>query len=171
MSQAIKYARALGCVRINCLAGIAPADADPDELLGVLERNLRFAARALRREGIMLMVEPINNRDMPGFLLKRSAETLALITRVAEPNVRLQYDVYHMQVMEGDIARTLERELARIGHVQIADNPGRHEPGTGEINYPFLFDWLDRIGYTGWVGAEYIPSGLTENSLDWLPRG
>lgn len=171
VSQAIQYARALGCVRINCLAGIAPADADPHELLGVLERNLRFAARALRREGITLMVEPINNRDMPGFLLNHSAQTLALIARVAESNIRLQYDVYHMQIMEGDIARTLQRELARIGHVQIADNPGRHEPGTGEINYPFLFDWLDRIGYTGWVSAEYIPSGLTENSLGWLPRG
>jgi hydroxypyruvate isomerase len=171
VSLAIQYARALGCVRINCLAGIAPADTDRSELLGVLERNMRFAARALQREGITLMVEPINNRDMPGFLLNRSAETLALIARVAEPNVRLQYDVYHMQIMEGDIARTLERELARIGHVQIADNPGRHEPGTGEINYPFLFDWLDRIGYTGWVSAEYIPAGLTESGLGWLPRG
>nr|MBP9118902.1 TIM barrel protein [Methyloversatilis sp.] len=125
VSLAIRYARALGCVRINCLAGIAPAGADRNELLGVLERNLRFAARALRREGITLMVEPINNRDMPGFLLNRSTEALALIARVAEPNVRLQYDVYHMQIMEGDIARTLERELAQIGHVQIADNPGR----------------------------------------------
>jgi hydroxypyruvate isomerase len=171
VSQAIRYARTLGCVRINCLAGVAPADADRSELLCVMERNLRFAARALQREGITLMVEPINNRDIPGFLLNRSAETLALIARVAEPNVRLQYDVYHMQIMEGDIARTLERELARIGHVQIADNPGRHEPGTGEINYPFLFDWLDRIGYTGWVSAEYNPIGLTENGLSWLPRG
>ena len=170
VAQAIRYAQALGCVRINCLAGIAPAGADRRELLDVLERNLRFAARALRREGITLMVEPINNRDMPGFLLNRSAETLALIARVAEPNVRLQYDIYHMQIMEGDIARTLERELAHIGHVQIADNPGRHEPGTGEINYSFLFDWLDRIGYTGWVSAEYIPAGPTESGLGWLPR-
>ena len=135
-----------------------------------MERNLRFAARALASEGIELMVEPINTRDMPGFLLNRSAETLALIERVGEPNVKLQYDVYHMQIMEGDIARTLERELARIGHVQIADNPGRHEPGTGEINFPFLFRWLDRIGYTGWVSAEYIPAGDTVDGLGWMPR-
>ena len=170
VAQAIDYARKLGCRRINCLAGIAPPNADRAELLSVMERNLRFAARALAGEGIELMVEPINTRDMPGFLLNRSAETLALIERVGEPNVKLQYDVYHMQIMEGDIARTLERELARIGHVQIADNPGRHEPGTGEINFPFLFGWLDRIGYRGWVSAEYIPAGDTVEGLGWMPR-
>lgn len=135
-----------------------------------MEGNLRFAARALAREGIELLVEPINDRDMPGFLLNRSADTLALIERVGEANVKLQYDVYHMQIMEGDLARTLQRELPRIGHVQIADNPGRHEPGSGEINYPFLFDWLDRIGYTGWVSAEYIPAGDTAAGLGWMPR-
>jgi hydroxypyruvate isomerase len=170
VAHAIDYAHALGCRRINCLAGIAPADTDRAELLSVMARNLRFAARALAGAGIELMVEPINTRDMPGFLLNRSADTLALIERVGEPNVKLQYDIYHMQIMEGDLARTLERELARIGHVQIADNPGRHEPGTGEINYPFLFDWLDRIGYTGWVSAEYIPAGDTVEGLGWMPR-
>ncbi|WP_019918272.1 hydroxypyruvate isomerase [Methyloversatilis discipulorum] len=170
VGRAIDYARALGCRRINCLAGIAPAGAKRSELMAVMERNLRFAARALARENIELLVEPINDRDMPGFLLNRSAETLALIERVGEPNVKLQYDVYHMQIMEGDLARTLQRELARIGHVQIADNPGRHEPGSGEINYPFLFDWLDRIGYTGWVSAEYVPAGDTVAGLGWMPR-
>jgi hydroxypyruvate isomerase len=170
VGRAIAYARALDCRRINCLAGIAPAGAERGELLAVMERNLRFAARALAREKIELLVEPINDRDMPGFLLNRSADTLALIERVGEPNVKLQYDVYHMQIMEGDLARTLQRELPRIGHVQIADNPGRHEPGSGEINYPFLFDWLDRIGYTGWVSAEYIPAGDTAAGLGWMPR-
>ena len=170
VGRAIDYARALGCRRINCLAGIAPASAERAELLSVMERNLRFAARALARENIELLVEPINDRDMPGFLLNRSADTLALIERVGEPNVKLQYDVYHMQIMEGDLARSLQRELPRIGHVQIADNPGRHEPGSGEINYPFLFDWLDRIGYTGWVSAEYIPAGDTAAGLGWMPR-
>jgi hydroxypyruvate isomerase len=170
VGRAIDYARALGCRRINCLAGIAPAGAERGELLAVMERNLRFAARALARENIELLVEPINDRDMPGFLLNRSADTLALIERVGEPNVKLQYDVYHMQIMEGDLARTLQRELPRIGHVQIADNPGRHEPGSGEINYPFLFDWLDRIGYTGWVSAEYVPAGETTAGLGWIPR-
>lgn len=170
VGRAIDYARALGCRRINCLAGIAPADAERGELLAVMERNLRFAARALAPENIELLVEPINTRDMPGFLLNRSADTLALIERVGEANVKLQYDVYHMQIMEGDLARTLQRELPRIGHVQIADNPGRHEPGSGEINYPFLFDWLDRIGYTGWVSAEYIPAGETAAGLGWMRR-
>ena len=170
VGTAIRYAKALDCRRINCLAGLAPADADRSELLSVMERNLRFAARALAKEGITLLVEPINPRDMPGFLLNRSAETLALIERVGEPNVKLQYDVYHMQITEGDLARTLERERARIGHVQIADNPGRHEPGSGEINFPFLFDWLDRIGYDGWVSAEYLPAGDTVAGLGWLPR-
>lgn len=170
VGRAIDYARALGCRRINCLAGIAPADAERGELLAVMERNLRFAARALAPENIELLVEPINTRDMPGFLLNRSADTLALIERVGEANVKLQYDVYHMQIMEGDLARTLQCELPRIGHVQIADNPGRHEPGSGEINYPFLFDWLDRIGYTGWVSAEYIPAGETAAGLGWMPR-
>lgn len=170
VGRAIAYARTLGCRRINCLAGIAPAGAERGELLAVMERNLRFAARALARENIELLVEPINDRDMPGFLLNRSADTLALIEGVGEPNVKLQYDVYHMQIMEGDLARTLQRELQRIGHVQIADNPGRHEPGSGEINYPFLFDWLDRIDYTGWVSAEYIPAGETTAGLGWMPR-
>lgn len=170
VGRAIDYARALGCRRINCLAGIAPADAERGELLAVMERNLRFAARALAPENIELLVEPINTRDMPGFLLNRSADTLALIERVGEANVKLQYDVYHMQIMEGDLARTLQRELPRIGHVQIADNPGRHEPGSGEINYPFLFDWLDRIGYSGWVSAEYVPAGDTAAGLGWMPR-
>lgn len=170
VGRAIAYARALDCRRINCLAGIAPAGAERAELLAVMEGNLRFAARALAREGIELLVEPINDRDMPGFLLNRSADTLALIERVGEANVKLQYDVYHMQIMEGDLARTLQRELPRIAHVQIADNPGRHEPGSGEINYPFLFDWLDRIGYTGWVSAEYIPAGDTAAGLGWMPR-
>lgn len=168
VGQALDYARVLGCRRINCLAGLAPDGADRAALLAVMERNLRFAARVLSREGIELMVEPINTRDMPGFLLNHSAETLALIDRVGEPNVKLQYDVYHMQIMEGDLARTVQRELARIGHVQIADNPGRHEPGSGEINYPFLFDWLDRIGYTGWVSAEYLPAGDTVAGLGWM---
>jgi hydroxypyruvate isomerase len=170
VGRAIAYARALGCQRINCLAGIAPIGAERSELMAVMERNLLFAARALARENIELLVEPINDRDMPGFLLNRSADTLALIERVGEPNVKLQYDVYHMQIMEGDLAHTLQRELPRIGHVQIADNPGRHEPGSGEINYPFLFDWLDRIGYTGWVSAEYVPAGDTVAGLGWMPR-
>ncbi|MBX3579791.1 MAG: hydroxypyruvate isomerase [Rhizobiaceae bacterium] len=168
VATAITYAEALGCGQVNCLAGIAPAGADCATLERVLADNLAFAAEALERAGIRLLVEPINTRDIPGFFLTGSKQALALIDRIGSKNVFLQYDIYHMQVMEGDLARTIEANLDRIAHVQVADNPGRNEPGTGEINYPFLFDHLDRIGYAGWVGAEYRPKAGTEAGLGWM---
>ena len=168
VARAAEYAAALGCPRVNCLAGIAPAGADPARLRETLVGNLRFAAARLGDAGIRLVVEPINTRDMPGFFLHRTAQALSVLDEVGAPEVGLQYDAYHMQVMEGDLARTLENCLPRIGHVQIADVPGRHEPGTGEIHYPFLFDLLDRLGYAGWVGCEYRPAGTTEAGLGWF---
>ncbi len=168
VGRAIDYARALGCPRVNCLAGIAPADADRDELRRTLVENLRFAARELERAGIVLLIEPINTRDIAGFYLNRSDQALALIAEVGSANLKLQYDVYHMQIMEGDLAPTIERHLATIGHMQIADTPGRHEPGTGEINYGFLFDFIDASGYGGWIGCEYKPRTTTSDGLDWL---
>ncbi|HTP49750.1 MAG TPA: hydroxypyruvate isomerase [Anaeromyxobacteraceae bacterium] len=165
---AVEYARALRCPRLNCLAGIAPAGAEPGQLRETLVANLRYAAAELARAGIDLLVEPINTRDIPGFYLCHTAQAIALLEEVGAPNLKLQYDAYHMQVMEGDLARTLEANLSRIGHVQIADNPGRHEPGTGEINYPFLFGHLDRIGYRGWVGCEYKPAAATGAGLAWF---
>jgi hydroxypyruvate isomerase len=167
---AIEYARALRCPLVNCLAGIAPRGEDPERVRKTLVGNLRFAAARLAEAGLQLVTEAINTRDMPGFHLCRSAQALSVIDEVAAPNLRLQYDVYHMQVMEGDLAATLERHLARIGHVQIADNPGRHEPGTGEINFEFLLGHLDRIGYRGWVGCEYRPLAATAAGLGWLAR-
>ncbi|HVP65982.1 MAG TPA: hydroxypyruvate isomerase [Anaeromyxobacteraceae bacterium] len=167
---ALRYARALACPRLNCLAGIAPAGVAEERLRETLVTNLRFAAAEAGKAGIDLVVEPINTRDIPGFYLCHTRQALAILDEVGAPNARLQYDVYHMQVMEGDLARTLEDNLARIGHVQIADNPGRHEPGTGEINYPFLFAHLDRIGYQGWVGCEYKPATTTEAGLGWRSR-
>ena len=119
----------------------------------VFVENLKFAAERLEKAGIKLLIEPINTRDIPGFFLNTSKQALAIIDRVGSNNLYFQYDIYHMQVMEGDLARTIEANLDRIAHIQLADNPGRHEPGTGEINYPFLFEHLDRIGYAGWVGA------------------
>jgi len=168
VGRAVDYARALGCPRVNCLAGIAPAGVAPEVLRETLVGNLRFAARALGRVGVELLVEPINTRDIPGFFLRHTAQALSILDDVGETNARLQYDAYHMQVMEGDLARTLEANLPRIGHVQVADNPGRHEPGTGEIHYPFLFTHLDRIGYRGWVGCEYKPATTTEAGLGWF---
>jgi len=168
VGRAIDYATALGCPRVNCLAGIAPPGVAPERLRETLVANLRFAAARLGAAGIRLLVEPINTRDIPGFWLHRTAQAVSVLDEVGSPNLALQYDAYHMQVMEGDLARTIEANLPRIGHVQVADNPGRHEPGTGEIHYPFLFAHLDRIGYAGWVGCEYRPAATTEAGLSWL---
>ncbi|MGJ4904606.1 hydroxypyruvate isomerase [Bradyrhizobium sp. HKCCYLS2058] len=166
--RAIEYARALDCRQLNCLVGIASDDADPRELNQVLVRNLRFAAIALKAQGIKLLIEPINTPDIPGFFLNRTAQALQLISDVESDNLFVQYDIYHMQIMEGDLARTMQKHLARIAHIQLADNPGRHEPGSGEINYPFLFRHLDAIGYSGWIGCEYKPRAGTVDGLGWL---
>ena len=167
VGQAIAYATALGCRQVNCLAGLAPAGADPDALRATFVENLKFAAGKLGEAGIRLLTEPINTRDIPGFFLCHTDQALAIMDDVASSNVALQYDIYHMQIMEGDLARTMEANLDRIAHLQLADNPGRHEPGTGEINYPFLFDFLDRIGYDGWIGCEYKPRTTTVEGMGW----
>jgi hydroxypyruvate isomerase len=167
VARAISYAKALDCRQLNCLVGIAPRDADSFEMNEVLVENLRFAADALARERIKLLVEPINTLDIPGFFLNRTEQAVQLIADVRSSNLFIQYDIYHMQVMEGDIARSLQKHLPRIAHVQLADNPGRNEPGTGEINYPFLFRHLDTLGYRGWVGCEYKPKTTTVDGLGW----
>jgi len=170
VDRAVAYARELSCRQLNCLVGIVPEGSDGRLLHHTLVDNLAYAAGELAREGIRLLVEPVNTRDIPGFYLNRTDQALALIEAVGSDNLHLQYDIYHMQVMEGDLARTIERNLPRIAHVQLADNPGRHEPGTGEINYPFLFRHLDAIGYDGWVGCEYKPATDTVAGLGWLHR-
>jgi hydroxypyruvate isomerase len=166
--RAIEYAGALGVKQLNCLAGKAPAGADAALLRKTFVANLRHAAGALKQAGIRLLIEPINTFDIPGFYLNRSAQALSIIDEADSDNLFLQYDIYHAQRMEGELAATLEKHLARIAHVQLADNPGRHEPGTGEINYPFLFAHLDRIGYRGHVGCEYKPATTTEAGLGWM---
>ena len=167
VGRAIDYAKALGCTQLNCLAGIAPEGADGQGLRRTSVDNLRFAAGALDAEGIALLIEPINTRDIPGFFLSTTAQALGIMDDVGAANLRLQYDVYHMQIMEGDLAPTVEAHLDRIAHIQIADTPGRHEPGTGEINYPFVFSHLDKIGYDGWIGCEYVPATTTTDGLGW----
>jgi hydroxypyruvate isomerase len=167
VDDAIRYATALKAPRVNCLAGILPEGVSREEAEEVLVKNLRFAADQLRRHRIQLLVEPINTWDIPGFFLHRSAQAIALIDHVGSDNLYLQYDVYHMQRMEGELATTLQRQVRRIAHVQIADAPGRHEPGTGEINYRYLLQHLDAIGYEGWVGCEYKPRDGTEAGLAW----
>jgi hydroxypyruvate isomerase len=168
VAEAIDYALRVGAPQANCLAGNVPEGADRDECEAVFIGNLKYAADAFRKAGLRLMVEPLNSRDMPRFLVHTSSHALALIDRAGRDNVFLQYDLYHMQIMEGDLAPTLEKWLPRIGHIQFADTPGRHEPGTGEVNFPFLFAHLDRIGYSGWVSAEYRPLTGTDASLGWM---
>ncbi|HZV07679.1 MAG TPA: hydroxypyruvate isomerase [Gemmataceae bacterium] len=165
--RAIEYAKALDCRQLNCLVGIAPREADATLVNEVLVGNLRFAAGALAQHGIKLLIEPINTMDIPGFFLNGTEQAVRLISEVRSPNLFIQYDIYHMQIMEGDLARTLQKHLDRIAHVQLADNPGRNEPGTGEINYPYLFRHLDAIGYRGWIGCEYKPRTTTLESLGW----
>ena len=167
VGQALEYATALGCPRLNCLAGITPEGADPDTVQSTFVENLAFAARKLKEAGIKLLIEPINTRDIPGIYLCRTQQALDAIAASGSDNVALQYDIYHMQIMEGDLAPTIERHLASIDHFQLADNPGRHEPGTGEINYPFLFGFIDGLGYDGWIGCEYKPAGDTVAGLEW----
>jgi hydroxypyruvate isomerase len=168
VGRAIEYAKALDVPQLNCLVGIPTAGIDRDTALATIVENLRFAADALKRERIRLLVEPCNSYDIPGFALNRSAEALAVIDQAGSDNIFLQYDIYHMQRMEGELAATIKKHFARIAHVQLADNPGRNEPGTGEINYPFLFELLDSLGYKGYIGCEYKPRTTTVDGLGWL---
>ena len=168
VGKAIDYARALGCTQVNCLAGIVPAGVDASVAHRTLAENLKFAASKLEDAGITLLAEPVNTYDIPGFFLNRSAQAIALFDEVGSPNLKLQYDIYHMQRMEGELANTIERLLPRIAHLQLADNPGRNEPGTGEINYPFLLSFIDRLGYDGWIGCEYKPRNGTKEGLGWM---
>jgi hydroxypyruvate isomerase len=171
VEQALGYALVLDCKRLHCLAGLRPAGVGEAELEATYVANLQFAADRFATIGATVMIEPINSRiDMPGYWLDDIAKGFRLLEAVDRSNVKLQYDIYHAQIIAGDLARTLEADIQRIGHIQIADNPGRHEPGTGEINYPFLFDLLDRLGYDGWVGCEYKPLTTTEAGLGWLPH-
>jgi hydroxypyruvate isomerase len=165
---AIRYASALGCRQVNCLAGIAAEGTDRRLLKATLLENLRYAAGRLREAGIRLLVEPVNTRDVPGYVLHSTRQARSLIAEGAIDDLQIQYDLYHMQIMEGDVSHTLVSNRDLIGHVQIADNPGRHEPGTGEVNFDHVFRLLDEIGYGGWVGCEYMPAGATRDGLGWF---
>ena len=168
VGKAIEYATALGCEQVNCLSGIAPSGVADEVVKETFVNNLKFAAEKLSEAGIRLLIEMINTRDIPGFYLKGTHQALDILDAVASENLLLQYDIYHMQIMEGDLATTIQTNFAKIAHMQLADNPGRNEPGSGEINYPFLFDFIDKLGYTGWIGCEYKPATTTEAGMDWV---
>jgi hydroxypyruvate isomerase len=167
VERAISYARAADCPRLNCLAGVIPAGAAPEPYRATLVENLRYAARELAKAGLDLMIEPVNTRTVPGFFVSRSSQAVALLDNVGERNAFIQFDLFHMQIMEGDLTKTIERLLPRIGHMQLADVPARHEPGTGEINFAFVLGEIDRLGYKGAIGCEYIPAGDTLQGLKW----
>jgi hydroxypyruvate isomerase len=168
VATAIDYARALGCRKLNVISGLVKPGADPQVLEDVLVENLRYAAPRVADAGIKLLIEPINLRDIPGFFLSTTRHAERILERVGHDNLYIQYDFYHMQVMQGDLVPTYERLKDRIAHVQVADNPGRNEPGTGEINYRYVLGALDRLGYDGYVGCEYKPKAGTSEGLGWI---
>jgi hydroxypyruvate isomerase len=170
VARGIEYARVLGVPQLNCLAGKAPAGVDAALLRSTFVANLSHAAAEFKKAGLRLLIEPINSFDIPGFYLNTTAQALSILDEVGADNAFVQYDIYHAQRMEGELAATMQKHLPRIGHIQLADNPGRNEPGSGEINYAFLFKHLDRIGYGGWIGCEYKPAAGTEAGLGWRQR-
>ena len=168
VATAITYAKALGVKQLNCLAGKTLDGVSLQTHRQTFVDNLKFAAAELAKADLRLLIEPINSFDIPGFYLNYTRQAVEILDDVGASNAYVQYDVYHAQRMEGELAATVQKHLARIGHIQLADNPGRNEPGTGEINYPFLFALLDRIGYSGWIGCEYKPATTTEAGLSWF---
>lgn len=167
VAEAVRYAKALGVERLNCLVGRRPDELPESDARAVLRENVRYAAEELAKAGLTLMLEPVNPYDIPGFFLNRTREAVELMGEVGMPNLRIQYDIYHLQRTQGEIIGTFRALQDKIGHIQIADNPGRHQPGSGELNYARIFSALEEASYAGYIGLEYIPPGRTEDSLDW----
>ncbi|MDK2821648.1 MAG: hydroxypyruvate isomerase [Clostridia bacterium] len=168
VATARQWAQRLGCQRLNCLVGLRLPEYTEEEQWKVVQENLAYAAEQLAKDNIMLLMEPLNTYDVPGFLISTTQQAEKLLNLVGAPNLRIQYDVYHMQRMEGELIGTLKQLGNKVGHIQIADNPGRHQPGTGEINYKYVLESIDSMGYKGYIGLEYIPHPNTETSLKWL---
>ena len=170
VEKALEFAQKLGVRRLHAMAGIPPSGLDPAACRATLIANLRYAAKELAAHDIVLLLEAINTRDMPGFFVSTQAESHAICAEVNAPNLKMQMDCYHMQIMEGDLATKLRRYMPNCGHIQIAGVPERHEPDTGEVRYEYLYRLLDELGYDGWIGCEYRPAGKTAEGLSWLPR-
>lgn len=170
VKKALDYANALDCRQVHCMAGIVPAGVSMTTATAVYAANLAWAAEQAQPAGVRLVIEPINHRDMPGYFLNTQAQGAAIIEAIGGDRVGLQFDVYHVQVTEGDITRRMEQFMPLIAHMQIADVPARNEPGTGEIGWPFVFRRIDELGYQGWVGCEYRPAGETIAGLAWRDR-
>lgn len=170
VAKAIEYAVCLGTTRLHAMAGIASREASEEDTREIYLDNLRYAAAECSKHDITLLVEAINTRDIPGFYLSTQSQAYAVVEGVDAPNLKMQMDCYHMQIMEGDLDVKLRRYAHACGHVQIAGVPSRHEPDCGEVNYPYLFDLLDDLPYDGWVGCEYKPAGPTMEGLGWFKR-
>lgn len=171
VEEAIRYATALNCPRLHCLAGILPEEMPAVDAWKVFAENLRHAASKFADYGLTLLIEPINTFDMPGYFLSDLRRAYSMICELKLPNLKIQYDFYHIQRIQGELLTSYKRLQDLIGHVQIADTPGRHQPGTGEINYSNIFRFLEDSGYQGYVGLEYIPAGPSDESFNWLPAG
>ena len=167
---AVEYAKTLGCERLTVLAGKGGAGSDPVDMQETLIENLKFAARAVRGTNIIVLLEAINTIDIPGYSVFSTHQSRDAVEAADSPSLKIQYDIYHMQIMEGDVTRTINANFDSIHHYQLADNPGRHEPGTGELNYDFLLSHLDAKGYDGWIGCEYIPTTGTVEGLGWAAK-
>lgn len=168
--EALRYAEALNCSRVHAMAGLLPEGADDATQAdhhATYIRNLRFAAGEAAKVGREVLIEPINTRDMPGFFLSRQAQAMKVLEEVGAENLKLQFDLYHCQIMDGDLIRHLERQFSVIGHIQVAGVPERHEPNVGEVHYPAIFERLSALGYTGWIGCEYRPKADTRAGLGW----
>jgi len=167
-ARALEYAAVLGNDRVHVMAGIVPANADRARCRAVYLENLAYAAASAAAHGITVLIEPINTRDMPGYFLNLQSDGHTICQQVGAANLKVQFDCYHCQIMEGDLAVKLKRDFGGIGHIQIAGVPERHEPDIGELNYPYLFDVIDDLGYSGWIGCEYRPRGGTSAGLGWI---
>ena len=170
VGTAVEYAKVLDCERLTVLAGKAVSGVSATEMHDTLIDNMKFASKAVDGTDITVLLEAINTIDIPGYSVFRTNQSRAAVEATGADNVKVQYDIYHMQIMEGDVTRAIEANLDVIGHFQLADNPGRHEPGTGEINYDFLLPHIDSLGYEGWIGCEYAPAGDTVAGLEWAAK-
>ncbi len=168
VETALTYARALECKTLHVMGGLIPKDVSAETLRKTYVDNLRHACDAAAGEGIKIVIEPLNSRDVPGYILPRVGDAAEIVDAVGRPNLGIQFDFYHVQIMDGDLAKRFEKHFSQVGHIQIAGVPERHEPDVGEINYPYLFDLMDRLGYAGWVGCEYRPKTTTTAGLGWL---
>jgi hydroxypyruvate isomerase len=165
---ALEYATTLACPRLHIMAGLKPEGVAHDTLTAVYGANLAYAAEECAKAGVKPIIEPINHRDIPGFFLNTTDQAAAIIAAIGPEKLGLQFDLYHCQITEGDVVKRVEKHLALIAHMQVADTPGRHEPGTGEVNWPFVFKTIDALGFRGWIGCEYRPAGETLAGLSWF---